>query len=87
MNNTQKKQSWKYKEIIAILGEENIERMYFLIGNEKLSFATILHFIRDEKIDIALKEGVSPNKIASITGVSKMTVYRHLNSKIKKVTI
>ncbi len=84
MNNSIKNNSWKYKEIVATLGEENIEKMYCLIGNEKFSFATLLHFIRDEKINIALKEGVHPNKIATITGVSKMTVYRHLNNKLKK---
>lgn len=87
MNNTIKNNSWKYREIVDILGEENIEKIYCLIGNDKFSFAAILHYIRDEKINIAIKEGVHPNKIATIAGVSKMTVYRHLNNKIKKVTI
>ncbi|MBK9730423.1 MAG: hypothetical protein IPO83_03895 [Chitinophagaceae bacterium] len=74
----------KFKEIIDLLSEKKVEKLYFLIGPEKFSFAALRHFIRDEKIKNAIKDGLPRQKIATTYGVSKMTVYRHLKNGKKK---
>lgn len=84
MKSSTQKDTEKYKEIIDLLGVEKVEKMYFIFGSKKISFATLRHFIRDEKIMNALKDGMSPQKIASKNGICKMTVYRHLRNGIKK---
>lgn len=82
--NTLKDSNWKYKEVINLIGEEKIQRLHSIIGSEKISFATILHFIRNEKISSAIQNGIPFKKIALAVGVSKMTVYRNLKGGIKK---
>lgn len=74
----------EYRALIRVLGEEKIEKAYFILRSMKISFATMRNFIRNQKIMNSIKEGIPPDKIASTNGVSKMTVYRHLKTVRKK---
>jgi len=74
----------KYDEIIESLGEEKIEQLYFIMGSEKFSVATIKNIIKKRKIISSIKEGIPFQKIASQIGVSKMTIYRYLKDGLKK---
>ena len=74
----------KYQEIIELLGEEKVERIYFIMGSAKVSFATIRKLIREKRILESINDGFPFQKIALKDRVSKMTVYRYIRKTLRK---
>lgn len=71
----------KYQEIIDLLGIETVEKMYRLLGPEKISAATLMKIIVEHKIILSLKKYSSVKKVAKENYVSRMTIYRILKGK------
>ena len=40
----------KYNEVIKILGEEKIDKLYFIMGAQRFSIATVKYIIKKKKI-------------------------------------
>jgi|GEM_PF-3150726 len=80
----------KLMNIIKCLGEEKVNQLYHYLGSEKISFATLKHLIKEQKIRDAISNNMSVRKITGMFKVSKKTVYRKLNenkvSKVHKLT-
>ncbi len=84
MKPSSKEADVKHDEIIRILGEEKIEKLYSLLGSQKFSVAAVMNFIKKKKIISYIKTGMPFGKIASQTGTTKMTVYRYLKNVKRK---
>ena len=68
----------KYKRIIEVLGEEKVDDMYYFLGSEKISFATLKRIMHQNKLR-ELAAGKKPiTQVAKENGVSAKTIYRLL---------
>jgi DNA invertase Pin-like site-specific DNA recombinase len=68
----------KYLDIIEILGEQKLNRLYEILGSEKLSVAALKKYLESNRIKESLNFSKPISRIASENGVSKMTIYRYL---------
>ena len=68
----------KHKILISYLGEEKVLEIYQLLGNERISFATIKQLILLEKIHQELQNKASIRSVAKRYGIQRSTIYRQL---------
>ena len=61
------------KQIIALLKEDLIEKLYVIAGSRPIYASKLLRIIRDEKLEKALKKGGCFKKIADDHKVSRTT--------------
>lgn len=69
--------------LIAVIGEDSIEKAFQLMGNEKISFARLRLWVRKQSVIKAVKEGDSFSRISRKYGISRMTVYRIFNNECR----
>ncbi|HET6990254.1 MAG TPA: helix-turn-helix domain-containing protein [Bacteroidia bacterium] len=62
--------------LITVIGEEQIEKAFDLVGSEKISFSRLRLWVRKRRVEKALREGQSFARIAKRFEISRMTVYR-----------
>ena len=74
----------KYNEVIKILGEEKIDKLYFIMGAQRFSIATVKYIIKKKKILSSIKNGTPVNKMISQIGSSNTAIYRYLQNGSKK---
>jgi len=54
----------KYNQLITLLGEKKIEKLHYIMGSEKISFAALRNFIKRREIVNAIKERADISIIA-----------------------
>jgi len=88
MKSLSEKPAVKYNEIIRILGEQRIERLYSILGSQRFSIAAVKNIIRRKKIINSIREGAPIRKIISQARASRRTIYRYMeNASRKKVSV
>ena len=78
-------------EIISILGEDKVDKLYEYIGSKPVSVSRLFRFIRDHKICEELKQSkITLPDLAKKYNISLMKIYRLYHSvkgltKLKKM--
>jgi DNA invertase Pin-like site-specific DNA recombinase len=75
----------KCKEAVKILGPEKVRKLYELFGSEKIPIASLNRLILKETFLESFNGKKSISKIAGELKISRMTLYRILKGKLKKV--
>lgn len=74
----------KLHQIISLIGEKQIEKIYSVTRGEKISFATLYRQVLIDRVKMRINDGLPFRKIAAEFNISRMTVYRIFRNCMKK---
>ena len=69
--------------LVSNLGEEKIDEICHLFGNERISFVKIKHILETEKIKKEVQKKGCVKAVANLCGLHRSTIYRKLKRKSK----
>lgn len=71
----------KHQLLLSHLGEEKVIELHRLFGDEKISFAGVLRYIKLSKITKVVNKKKGVSQAARLLGVHRTTIYRQLKKK------
>ena len=71
----------KIKKIVELIGDENVKKLYAVVGSERISIGALHRFVeRKEKLQ-AVDCNEKKTRLSRRLKVSRMTIYRLLKGK------
>ena len=72
-----------YEYIIELLGDDKIDELYYLLGSERISFATLKRIQYQKKIKKLLEDREPVSEVAKKALIHKRAVYRLIKKSDK----